>query len=70
MNGEDSEKSGTCGKRRGTYTAILLQAAGKKPYEKRRRRRENNFKMDLKNFDMELCGLDLSSGKERGGRFL
>jgi hypothetical protein len=35
----------------GAYTAILLQTEGKKPLEKRRRRRENNFKMDRKNFD-------------------
>ena len=39
------------GERRGAYTAILLQTEGKKPLEKRRRRREDNFKVNLKTFD-------------------
>jgi hypothetical protein len=39
------------GERRGAYTAILLQTEGKKTLVKRKRRRENNFKMYLQNFD-------------------
>jgi hypothetical protein len=52
-NGEEGEKSGTCGgeERCGAYTAILLQTEGKKTLEKRRRIREDNFNVDLKNFD-------------------